>query len=55
MNRFLMSTQNLTATNPGVHGGIKGSHPIWAEYAPFEYLNWATKFFADALLLDLTV
>ena len=53
MNRFLMRTQNLTTRDPGVRGGIKGSQPIWAEYAPFEYPNWAAKFFADALLLEL--
>jgi hypothetical protein len=52
MNRFLMRTQNLTSSDAGVRGGIKGSHPIWAEYAPYEYLNWAAKFFADSLLLE---
>jgi uncharacterized protein YyaL (SSP411 family) len=52
MTHFLASTQNLTASDPGVRGGIKGSHPIWAEYAPYEYPNWAAKFFVDALLLQ---
>lgn len=53
LNRFVAATQDLGATDPGVRGGIKGSHPIWGEYAPYEYLNWAAKFFADALLLEL--
>ena len=53
INRYLMSSQDLSARDPGVRGGIKGSHPIWGEYAPYEYLNWAAKFFADALMLEL--
>ncbi len=52
MNRFLASTQDLAAADPGIRGGIKGSLPIWQEYGTFEYLNWASKFFADALLLE---
>ena len=55
MNRYLMGTQDLSATDPGIRGGIKGSHPIWGEYAPYEFPNWASKFFADALLLELKV
>ncbi|MCB2119323.1 MAG: hypothetical protein KDE18_08475, partial [Rhodobacteraceae bacterium] len=31
-------------------GAIAGSYPIQGAYAPFQYPNWATKFFADALL-----
>ena len=52
MNRYLMSTQDLGASDPGIRGGIKGSDPVYAEYGPYEYLNWAAKFFADALLLE---
>jgi hypothetical protein len=37
-----------------VRGGIAGSLPIWGDYSRFEYPNWAAKFFADALLMDLT-
>ena len=51
MNLFLMTTQDLTSTDLGVRGGIKGSYPIWASYSPYEYPNWAAKFFVDALLL----
>ena len=49
--RFLMSTQNRSSTDPGLFGGIKGSFPFDGEYGRFEVLNWANKFFADALLL----
>lgn len=53
MNRYLSTTQDLDASDPGIRGGIKGSHPIWGEYGAYEYLNWAAKFFADALMLEL--
>jgi uncharacterized protein YyaL (SSP411 family) len=33
--------------------GITGSHPIWGGYGPFNYFNWAAKFFMDALLLQV--
>ncbi|HXH83827.1 MAG TPA: hypothetical protein VNN07_13005, partial [Candidatus Tectomicrobia bacterium] len=52
MNRFLMATQDLSAADGGVRGGIKGSHPIHGDYGRYEYLNWAAKFFADALMLE---
>jgi hypothetical protein len=52
---FVKSTQDLRATHPGVRGGVKGSHPIWAEYGSYEYLNWAAKFFADALILEARI
>jgi hypothetical protein len=49
---YLCATQDLSAPDPGVRGGVKGSDPIWAEYGSDEYLNWAAKFLADALILD---
>lgn len=52
MNRYLMSTQDLDAWDPGVRGGIKGSQPIFGAYGPWEYPNWAAKFFVDALLIE---
>jgi hypothetical protein len=52
INRFLMKTQDPSAKDEGIRGGVKGSHPIWAEYGSFEYLNWAAKFLVDALLLE---
>ena len=30
-----------------------GSQPLWGGYGPFNYLNWAAKFYMDALLLHL--
>ena len=53
MIHYLCGTQNLTSGDPGIRGGIAGSRPIWQEYGKFEFLNWAAKFFADALMLRL--
>ena len=50
--RFLKSTQNRTSRDPGLRGGVKGSYPLGAEYGPYQTLNWATKFFVDALIRD---
>ena len=49
---YLKSTQNRTSSNAGLRGGIKGSVPFTAEYGRLTVLNWATKFFVDALLRD---
>jgi len=46
------STQNLDSNNPGIKGGIAGSYPLWGEYMGYTYPNWATKFFADAIMLQ---
>lgn len=50
--QFLKRTQDLTTTNPGVRGGMKGSNPIHGEYGTYRLLNWAAKFYIDALLLE---
>jgi hypothetical protein len=43
-------TQQLTAADPGIRGGIAGSEPIFGRYERFKYPNWAAKFYVDALL-----
>jgi hypothetical protein len=48
----LKTTHDLRARDPGVRGGVKGSHPIWGAYGIYDYPSWAAKFFADALLLE---
>jgi hypothetical protein len=50
--RFLKTTQNRTSGDGGLRGGIKGSAPLGGGYNRYEVLNWATKYFADALLRD---
>jgi Prenyltransferase and squalene oxidase repeat len=36
-------------------GGVKGSFPIDGDYGQFEYLNWAAKFVADSLMLEIDI
>jgi hypothetical protein len=48
--RHALATQDLDARDPGIKGGVAGSFPIWGAYGRYEYLNWAAKFLADALL-----
>jgi hypothetical protein len=50
---YLKSTQRLEDPDAAVNGGIAGSSPIWGDYSRFEYPNWAAKFFADALMMDM--
>jgi hypothetical protein len=47
---FVKSTQNRTSADPGLRGGIKGSWPLDGGYGRYEVLNWATKYFVDALI-----
>lgn len=57
MIRFLKATQPTEiGVSPDVQGAIKGSFPIYGDiirnsgYCRLAYLNWATKFFVDALV-----
>ncbi|SIS47777.1 hypothetical protein [Neptunomonas antarctica] len=52
---FTKSTQLIDSENIDIRGGIKGSHPINGGYHPWQYPNWATKFFADALMILITI
>lgn len=51
INAFTKSTQSL-AGNPDELGGIMGSFPINGGYHPWQFPNWAAKFFADALCTE---
>ena len=50
---FLKGRQSLSHADPIVRGAIAGSVPIWGRYSMFEFPNWAAKFFADALMMDM--
>jgi uncharacterized protein YyaL (SSP411 family) len=50
---YVKRTQQLNGEDKDTLGGIKGSHPIDGGYHPWQYPNWATKFYADALMMDL--
>jgi hypothetical protein len=50
---LLMAVQTRMPGEPDdTAGAIPGSFPLWGRYEPFAFPNWATKFFADALLLE---
>jgi len=50
---FLRRRQDTGGGNPGIRGGIAGSYPIDGDYGRYRFLNWATKFYVDAVLLEL--
>lgn len=50
---FVKRTQKLAGADRDTVGGIKGSHPIDGGYHPWQYPNWATKFCADALMMNM--
>ena len=47
---FVVSTQILTGANRGLVGGIHGSYPFHGDYGRYCSLNWAAKFYADAIM-----
>lgn len=49
---FVKRHQFLRNSSANLHGGIKGSAPIWGPYMRLRIPNWGAKFFADALLLS---
>ena len=53
-NRYVRRTVSLTGS-PGMRGGVKGSFPVSGEYGPYQYLNWAAKFFVDANMLEQAI
>ncbi|HZU87842.1 MAG TPA: prenyltransferase/squalene oxidase repeat-containing protein [Stellaceae bacterium] len=48
---YLKGRHRVTAGDAVIRGGIAGSYPIWGAYERFYYPAWATKFFADAVML----
>ncbi|MEO5333932.1 MAG: hypothetical protein H7839_18110, partial [Magnetococcus sp. YQC-5] len=51
---FLKKTHIINGRQDPADGGIAGSLPFWGAYSRFEYPNWAAKFFADALMTDMS-
>ena len=51
---YVKRHQRLDDPDLIVCGAIAGSFPIWGRYAMFEFPNWAAKFFADALMIDMS-
>lgn len=52
INRYLMKCQILKTNNTNIKGGMPGSNPISGDYGKCEIVNWATKFFIDALIME---
>lgn len=54
MNSLLINLKmrNIRNESTDTLGGINGSFPLWGKYEPFAYPNWATKYFADAMMLE---
>lgn len=56
MNSFLVAAQRRTVKGTkNTKGAITGSYPVWGRYENFSCPNWATKYFLDAVLLELTI
>ena len=54
MNSLLVNIQmrNIRRESKNTLGAMNGSYPLWGRYEPFAYPNWATKYFADAMMLE---
>lgn len=50
---YLKKNQRIQHPDDIVCGAIAGSAPIWGGYSRFEFPNWATKFYADALMMNM--
>lgn len=47
---YLIARHDITNRRETLRGAVTGSWPVWGNYGRFMVLNWATKFFVDALL-----
>lgn len=55
VNRYNQSVQWMDTGNPDLDGAISGAFPFHGRYGRFEVLNWAAKFFADALMFEADI
>ncbi|MEI7848390.1 MAG: hypothetical protein WCK35_21500 [Chloroflexota bacterium] len=49
------SAQILESHDPNLNGALGASWPIWGGYGSLSFINWAGKFYADALLLNISI
>ena len=54
VNSFVRRTMKIDGRLE-TRGGIKGSFPVSGRYCPYEYINWACKFFIDANMVELSM
>lgn len=50
---YLKQHHRIASNGQPEEGSIAGSAPIWGRYSMFEFPNWAAKFFADALMMEM--
>ena len=50
---YVKRRQRLEESDLTIHGAVAGSAPLWGRYSMFEFPNWAAKFFADALMMEM--
>jgi hypothetical protein len=48
--RFVTWTQVQRGTKSALVGGIQGSYPLDGDYGQYAFLNWAAKFYCDAVM-----
>ena len=53
-NAFVRRTVDVSGP-PEIRGGVKGSHPLAADYQRFRYVSWAAKFCIDSNLLEAAI
>ncbi|MCH8553716.1 MAG: hypothetical protein LAT76_01055 [Schleiferiaceae bacterium] len=54
MNALLAALQERSvAESPNTKGALFGSFPLWGKYEAFGLPNWANKYFADSLMLEM--
>ena len=51
---YVKRRHRLSEPDPAIRGAVAGSFPIWGRYSMFEFPNWAAKFFADALMMEMS-
>ena len=52
VNRYLMARHDIRNPDLRLRGGLPGSWPVTGPYGRLMILNWATKYFVDALSLE---
>jgi predicted ATP-grasp superfamily ATP-dependent carboligase len=52
---YLRCRHEVERGSAATRGGVAGAYPIDSPYARLQYVNWAAKFFVDALLLEMMV
>lgn len=50
LNRYVMARHDIRNPDLRLRGGVAGSWPVAGDYGRLMVLNWATKFFVDALM-----